>query len=241
MKTTFLFQVWPYVALAILGLGLVGRYALAPRASGTDDAAARATALYGASRLWRIAFLILALLHLSALLIPRSVLAWNSVPVRLYLLEGTGFLFGLVALAGGASVAFRHLVQSKGSVGGEIADALFLSLLFVSVVSGLLTAAFYRWASNWGAATLTPYLASVLQGRASTELIAQLPFTAQLHVASAFGAAALLPFSGVGLLVVGVAHRMAAVALKPVAAGGRATEALLRRMNPAAWIWPEED
>jgi nitrate reductase gamma subunit len=241
MKTTFLFQVWPYVALAILGLGLVGRYALAQRASGPNDAVARATALFGGGRLWRFALGVLALLHLASFFVPRSVLAWDGSPARLYLLEGTGFLFGLVALAGCASVAFRHLMQTKGSAGEQLADALFIALLIVSIVSGLLTAMFYRWASAWGAATLTPYLGSVAGGRASVDFVAQLPFLAQLHIVAGFALAAVLPFSGVGLLVVGVAHRLAAFVLRPVAAGGRAAEALLRRFNPAAWIWPEED
>jgi nitrate reductase gamma subunit len=242
VKITFLFQIWPYVALAILALGLVARFVLTGRASEAFNAElARAREIFAGGKLWRAGILLLLSAHLAGLLVPGSVVLWNSVPARLYLLEGAGLLLALVVLAGWAAAAWRHLSQSNGSLLGEIADALFLSVSLVAIVSGLLTALFYRWGSNWGTVILTPYLTSLLTGRPSATLVTQMPFLVQLHVFSAFGVAAALPFSGVAAFLIAALHRLLALADKPFAAGGRSAEAWLRRHNPAAWIWPEED
>jgi nitrate reductase gamma subunit len=243
MKNEFLFQVWPYLALAILGLGFIVRYAVASQRGAPRLAAelARARALFGGGVIWRASLLLLLLAHLVGLLLPQRLLTWDSVPVRLYLLEGAGFLVGLLVLAGWARLMSRQLARSKAPVGAEVADSLFLSLCFLGVSSGLLTAALYRWGAEWGTATLTPYTLSILQGAPRAGLIASLPFLVKLHVASAFGALALLPFSGVAPFVIAAVQRVLGWVGRPLAGGSRSAEGWFRKHNPSAWIWPEED
>src|SRR4051812_20145295 len=117
MKIMFLFQIWPYIALAIMALGLVGRFVLTGRGTEVFNAElARARAIFAGGKAWRTGVLLLLLGHLSGLLIPSSIVAWNNAPVRVYLLEGAGWLLAVVVLAGWAAVAWRHLSQSNGSL-----------------------------------------------------------------------------------------------------------------------------
>lgn len=51
--------------------------------------------------------------HLIGFLIPKEVLWWNSVPVRLYVLEITGLLFGLLALIGILALIWRRFTTPR--------------------------------------------------------------------------------------------------------------------------------
>jgi nitrate reductase gamma subunit len=169
------------------------------------------------------------------------VIAWTTVPARLYILEGVGVLAGVLMLIGWLRVMWRHFMNAEGSPLGEVADALFLSLGLVAVLTGLLTAILYRWGSAWGAATLTPYLQSLAEGRPRLDFLAAMPFVVKLHVASSFIALALLPFSSVAPFLIALLQRLFGLLGRPFGAGSRAAEEWLRKHNPAVWIWPEED
>jgi nitrate reductase gamma subunit len=242
MKITFLFEIWPYLTLGMLVLGFVARFALTGRDAPLFAAdLARARALFRFGPLWRLAVVVLLVAHFAGLVVPRSIVVWNEAPLRLLLLEGIGFAVGLVALGGWVVVTWRHLTQSDGSLAGEIADSLFLSVSLVALLSGLLTAALYRWGSSWGTAILTPYALSLLRRTPNAGFVTQMPFLVQLHVFSAFAVAGVFPFSGAATFAIAALQRLLGWAGRPFAAGGRSAEAWLRRHNPAAWIWPEED
>jgi nitrate reductase gamma subunit len=148
---------------------------------------------------------------------------------------------GLAAFTGWVALMWRNLKRHGGSVLAELSDTVLLALLFVGVVSGLLLAVLYRWGSSWGAMTLSPYVASVLRGKPASNFVVQMPFLVRLHVFSLFAAVAVTPLTRLGTVLAGVLQRIFILAGKPVSAAGRATEALFRKLNPAAWIWPEED
>ena len=57
---------------------------------------------------WHIGILIVLAGHIVGFAIPRQVLWWNGVPARLYLLETTGLLFGLLAFVGIVSLIVRR-------------------------------------------------------------------------------------------------------------------------------------
>jgi nitrate reductase gamma subunit len=204
MKTIILFRVWPYLALSVLVLGLAARWVAQrvrrppPLPSWPPPPMIAAPGVVGARpRPWGpLAWCLLALAHVVGILFPAAVLAWNAVPWRLYALEALGLAVGLSALVACAASARRHLLKGAPVAAG-IADSMFLSLLLLGVLSGLALAVGYRWGSSWSAATLTPYVASLEQGRPQAELVAELPFLIQLHVFAAFAAAAVLPFTSV--------------------------------------------
>jgi len=242
MRTEILFIVFPYAAVALLVVGLAARIFI----ERTDIDAARAEVQatwqrYRGGRVWRAALLLLAAGHIVGLLLPSSILAWNAEPLRLYVLEGSGVLLGLVALAGWGQVMWRHLGQHHGSKISEIADCVFLSLFFVAVGSGLLTALGYRWGSSWAGVTLTPYLRSLVFGDPLTSFADQMPVVVQLHILTLFGLLAVLPFTRLALFPVVAIDGIIGLAGRPLAAAGRAGQRAVDRLAPSRWLWPEED
>jgi nitrate reductase gamma subunit len=196
VKLQFLFCVWPYVAAAALLLGCLVRSAvvrLRSRPNQRGLATAPQTSGVRGSRVAASAWLLLFAGHVLGIGFPATVLAWNASPYRLYALEGAGFAMGLFALAAWILVAGRSLRSTDRSVAADVGDSVFLGLVFVGVLSGILMAVAYRWASSWGVATLSPYLASLAKGAPRTESLGRLPFLVQLHVVSAFGSLAVFP------------------------------------------------
>lgn len=242
MKSGLLFSAWPYIAVSLLAVGLLVRYLLERKqVPAVREEMSEAWTLFGGSRLWRLSVLLLIAGHAVSLLRPQSVLAWNSSSGRLYLLEALAFAAGLAALAGWTRILWRHLGRSNRSAITELSDTVFLALLLVGILSGLLMAVLYRWSSTWGALILTPYLASLVRLNPAAGLVRQMPFLVRLHVFSGFAALAVLPLTRLAAFLVFVLHSAFGVMARPVSAVGRATESWVRRHNPAAWLWPEED
>jgi len=242
MKPSLLFSAWPYVAVSLLATGLLVRYLLDRRhADVVREEMSEAWALFGGSRLWRLSVLLLIAGHALSLLGPRAVLAWNSSPGRLYLLEALAFAAGLAALAGWTRILWRHLGRTNRSAITELSDSVFLALLLLGILSGLLMAVLYRWGSSWGVLVLTPYVASLVKMDPAAGLAAQMPFLVRLHLFSAFAALAVLPLTRLAAFFVFALRGALAVLGRPASALGRALEKWLGKHNPAAWLWPEED
>jgi nitrate reductase gamma subunit len=235
-----LFVVWPYLALAIAAAGFLARLILIK--PGEVERGAGAWELLGGKKIWRAGWLLLLAGHVLALAAPRAILRWNGGgDVQVYALEGAGFLCGVLALVGLGGGLRRHLGRGRAPAAGEIADAAFLSALTVSLVSGLVIAARYRWASSWSAATVAPYVRSVAGGQPVAELAAGLPLMVQLHVVAALAAIAVLPLSRVGTALALLVRQAASVAGRPIAALQRAAQGFVRSRGLGEWIWPEED
>ena len=246
MKTAFLFQTWPYAAVMLFASGMAARYFGMPEpTSAKRHWPLDVRDLFRRTALLQISLFLLLLGHLAGVLSPQRVLLWTSVPVRLYALEILGFGAGLSALAGWALVTWRHVKQSDASIGSQAADAIFLSLLFTTLFSGSLTAILFRWGSSWGVITLTPYVVSLLHGRPAVGLVAGLPFLVRLHVFSAFATLAALPATRLAPVLTGGLRRGLRLTLSPVQvladSVSRIANVVARRLDPAIWIWPEED
>ena len=97
----FILIALPYVALFVFVIGTIWRY----RSTKFKFSSLSSQFLEGKDLFWgsvpfHWGMLVLFLGHLSAFLIPRGVLAWNSHPVRLLVLEITGFIFAIAVLVG---------------------------------------------------------------------------------------------------------------------------------------------
>jgi nitrate reductase gamma subunit len=242
MKPNTLFAVWPYVAFALLAGIIVFRYLMVrKRIDVMKFRIPEAKEVFRGSKLWHWGLLLLLAGHLVGFLFPKLVLRANTSAAGLFLVEGTFFALGVIALVGWASLMWRHLGRAGGSFFSEVADTILLGLIGVGLLSGLLMAIFYRWGSEWGVSILSPYILTVLRGQPTIAFAAQMPFLVQLHVFSMFAGIAVLPFTRLSPFLVLALHRVLALGGRPVAAGFDAMEAWLRRQNLAARIWPEED
>lgn len=242
MKTNFLFAAWPYIALSLLLVGMGVRYLLDRRQmDAVRKEMSEAWAVFGGSSIWRATLLLLFTVHLAGLIFPRAILWWNGSAGRLYFLEATGFLAGIAAFVCWCLLMWKHLGHSNRSAVTELSDTIFLSLLLVGILSGVLTAALYRWGSTWGVLTLSPYLVSLMRAKPSAGFASQMPFMVRLHVFSAFAALAVFPLTRLAAFLVFASDWTFGLLGRPLASGTRALEAWMRKHSPAAWLWPEED
>jgi nitrate reductase gamma subunit len=144
--------------------------------------------------------------HLIGLLFPAQVLWFNGVPLRLYILESTGLLFGLLCLVGLVNLIVRRHVSSRIRAVTSPMDVVVLLLLLVQVGLGVYTALFYRWGSSWYAASAVPYLRSLFTLQPDLKSIAPLPLVVKLHIVNAYVLLAVFPFSRLVHMLVAPIH-----------------------------------
>jgi nitrate reductase gamma subunit len=191
-----LFAVLPYVAFVLLVWGTIERLLRRPYSVSSGSS----QFLENRRHFWTLVpfhygIVVVLLGHLLAVLLPQSLVAWNTVPLRLYLLEATGLMFGLLATIGFAGVILRRAtVEGVRSTTRPI-DWVVYAMLLLQLVSGVMLAVAYSWGSAWSTATLTPYLWSILLLQPDITTVAALPLGVKLHVAGAFILAGLFPFS----------------------------------------------
>lgn len=139
--------------------------------------------------------LVILLGHLVALLIPSSFTAWNSVPVRLYWLEITGFALGVWALGGLLVLLYRRFSSSRIRAVTTPMDMVVLLLLGAQIATGLAIALWYRFGSFWGPEVFTPYIRSLFTLDPRPELLADLAIVVRLHAFLFFVFLAVFPFT----------------------------------------------
>ena len=191
-----LFGFFPYAAvvLAIAGTlwrGLSNRFSI----SSLSSQFLETRRLFWGSVPWHYGILVILTGHLIGFLIPRSVLAWNGEPLRLYVLEAAALAFGILTLWGLVVLIIRRASSARLRVVTSAMDVVLLLALLIQIVAGLWTAIFYRWGSSWYAAVAVPYLYSLLTLNPDVSLVANLPIMVKIHILGAFVLIALLPFT----------------------------------------------
>lgn len=197
--TTFdqlLFAVLPYVAMVVFLLGTIHRY----RAETFTYSSLSSQLLENRHHFWALVpfhYGIIAVLggHLIAFLIPRQVLLWNRVPLRLYVLEVTALIFGISALVGFIAIIVRRISAPKVRVVTTPADWILYALLLVLLFSGVYVAVFQRWGSSWFAAAAVPYLRSLVRLNPDIGAIAAMPWPVKIHILDAWLVIAFFPFT----------------------------------------------
>lgn len=191
-----LFQVFPYVALALLIIVSIQRMRGKPFSvsSLSSQLLERKLLYFGSVPFhWGVLFILLG--HLLALLLPQGLLLWNAVPMRLFVLEITGLALALWTLGGLLVLLYRRLSNRRILAVTRPTDVIVLLLLLVSILTGILTAVMYRYGSFWFPSVFTPYLWSIFTLRPRPELVADLPFWIQLHVFNFWLLLAVFPFT----------------------------------------------
>jgi nitrate reductase gamma subunit len=191
-----LFAALPYVALFTFFLVTIQRY----RRQSFTYSSLSSQFLENRRHFWAMVpfhYGILAVLagHILGLLIPQSVLLWNSVPLRLYVLEVTGLALGLLTLVGLASLIVRRLATRHVRVVTSFGDWALYVLLATQVASGVALALFYPWGSSWYASSAAPYLWSIVKLQPDIVFVAAAPWLVKLHIVNAFLLVAIFPFT----------------------------------------------
>lgn len=186
----------PYIALAVFLIGTIWRYtATKYKFSSLSTQFLEGRQLFWGSVPFHMGMLFLVFGHLSAFLIPRGVLLWNSHPARLIVLEVTAFIFGIAVLIGLGNLIYRRLSNPRVAILTSKMDYVILFLLMTQVVTGLWVAYNFRWGSSWFASVLTPYLWSIFRFQPDTGAVSALPWVIKLHIVGAYLIVLLIPFS----------------------------------------------
>lgn len=196
MFDSLLYIVFPYAALTLAIVVTIQRYlkrgftysSLSSQFLESDE-------LFYGSVPWHIGILMVLLGHVIGFAIPRQVLWFNGVPARLYLLEATALLFGLLALVGMVNLIVRRITSPRIRAVTSMMDIVVLLVLLVQVGLGVYIALFYRWGSSWYATSAVPYLRSLFTLQPDLTMIAPLPLAVKLHIVNAYVFLAILPFT----------------------------------------------
>ena len=196
MLETFLFGVSPYVALVIMIIGLIWRYTTNQFSySSVSSQFLENRQLFWGSVPWHYGIIIILLAHLVGVFFPDGVQAINGIPLRLYIMEGTALALSLSLLVGLIVLMLRRGVSANVRVTTSFMDVVLLSVLLAQVVTGILTAVFYRWGSAWFVQTATPYFWSLFTLSPKVEYMTALPLLSKLHAINFFILVALFPFT----------------------------------------------
>jgi len=196
MLDNLFYIIFPYAAITLAIVVTVQRYlkrgftysSLSSQFLESDE-------LFYGSVPWHIGILVVLAGHVIGFAIPRQVLWFNGVPARLYLLEATALLFGLLALVGMVNLIVRRITSPRIRAVTSVMDIVVLLVLLIQVALGVYIALFYRWGSSWYAASAVPYLRSLFTLQPDLTMIAPLPLAVKLHMLNAYVFLAILPFS----------------------------------------------
>lgn len=193
---TFLFAVLPYVAFFTFFLVTIQRY----RQRRFSYSSLSSQFLENQKHFWGMVpfhFGILFVLagHIVAFLFPRELLLFNSVPIRVFILEVTALIFGLLTIVGLIASLTRRIGESKIRRVTSHSDWVVYVLLLIQVISGLAVAIWVPWGSSWFAATVTPYLWSLLQLNPDYSAIAMMPALVKIHIVNAYVLIGFFPFT----------------------------------------------
>lgn len=195
-STLLLFVVAPYLAMALFFIGTIRRYVKAP----FTYSSLSSQFLENRRHFWALVpfhygIVVVLTGHVVAFLLPRQLLWWNAEPLRRLILEASALSFGLLTLVGIAGALARRLTVSKVRRVTTPLDWIVIGLLAVQIAAGVSVAVLHPWGSSWFAATVTPYLWSLVLLRPDTSFVALMPLAVKLHVAGAWLLIALTPFS----------------------------------------------
>jgi len=192
----FLFVGLPYMAFLVCTVGVIYRY----RQRGFTVSSLSSQFLEGKNLFWgsvpfHVGILVVFLGHLATFLLPRATLAWNSIPVRLIILEVTAFTFGLTVLLGLAALMYRRFTTPRVRAVTTGMDIVLELLLLAQIVFGLWIALGYRWGASWFASDLSPYLWSLFKLSPETSAVFALPWVIKAHIVGAFAIILIIPFT----------------------------------------------
>jgi len=191
-----LFAVLPYLAFFTFFLVTIQRY----RQRTFSYSSLSSQFLENQRHFWSLVpfhygILVVVVGHLIAFAFPRELLAFNSKPIRLYILEVSALIFGLMTLVGLIASIGRRITEPKVRGLTTFSDWVLYAVLLVQIASGVYVAVFHPWGSSWFAASVTPYLWSLISLNPDVGAMGAMPLSVKLHVINAYVMIGLFPFT----------------------------------------------
>lgn len=207
LPNLFCFVALPYVAAILFLVGTIHRYrATAFKVSSLSSQFLEGRRLFWASVPFHFGILVVFTGHLVAFLIPSGILAWNSNPVRLLVLQITAWAFGLSVLVGLLGLLARRITEPRVRMVTTRMDLVIEILLLVQTGLGLYIGYAHRWGSSWFAADLSPYLWSLIKLDPQITAVSAMPRIIQLHIVNAFVIFSIFPFTRLVHILVAPFH-----------------------------------
>ena len=110
----FLFVALPYLAFAVFFIGTIQRY----RQQSFTYSSLSSQLLENKQHFWGLVpfhygILVILVGHVIGFAVPRAVLAWNGRPLRLYILEVSALICGMLSFVGLVTAVFRRIRYPK--------------------------------------------------------------------------------------------------------------------------------
>ncbi len=196
MFDALLFSVLPYVVMFTFFLVTIQRY----RQKSFSYSSLSSQFLDNDRHFWSLVpfhygILVVLAGHIAAFLFPRELLAFNSKPWRLYILEITALTGGLMTVTGLMAAIVRRWTSAKIRTVTTASDWVVYALLFMQVANGVYIALAYPWGSSWFATSISPYLWSLVSLSPDISTIAPLPWGVKLHIVNAYLLIGFFPFT----------------------------------------------
>ncbi|MHC5210705.1 MAG: respiratory nitrate reductase subunit gamma [Planctomycetota bacterium] len=196
MFDLLLFGVLPYMAMGVFLVVTIQRY----RQRTFTYSSLSSQFLENRRHFWgsvpfHYGLLFVLFLHLAGLFVPRWILAWNAVPLRLFITETTGLAMALITVVGLFNIVLRRLTDSKSRTVTSVSDWIVYALLAVQVLSGIGVALFHGWGSSWFATSMTPWLWSLVTLQPELAYVSAMPWLVKLHVVNAWLLIGFFPFT----------------------------------------------
>jgi nitrate reductase gamma subunit len=192
----FLFGALPYVAMTIFFIVTIQRY----RQDSFGYSSLSSQFLENRQHFWSLVpfhygLLIVLAGHVVAFLMPRSILLWNARPARLYILEVSALICGVLTVVGLLMALARRSRSNKVRRVTTRSDWVLYGILLFQVTTGVLMAVFVGWGSSWFAAAISPYLWSLVKLQPEINYVIGLPWLVKLHIVSAWVLIGFFPFT----------------------------------------------
>lgn len=196
MLDNILFGQLPYVFITIAIVGTIWRF-VTNRYSWSSQSSQflENKVLFFGSVPWHFGIVLVLLAHIFAIFFPSAILGWNSQPARLYVLEASGLILGILALFGLLLFIYRRLTISRVRSVTSTMDVIILIVLLIQIVTGLGNAIWFKWGSSWYAAAAVPWIKSILTLSPNVAYVSSLPLLTKIHIFNALIFILLIPFS----------------------------------------------
>ena len=196
MLDNILFGQLPYVFITIAIVGTIWRF-VTNRYSWSSQSSQflENKVLFFGSVPWHFGIVLVLLAHILAIIFPSTLLSINSQPTRLYIVEATGLILGILALFGLLLFIYRRLTISRVRAVTSTMDVIILIVLLIQIVTGLGNAIWFKWGSSWYAAAAVPWIKSILTLSPNVAYVSSLPLLTKIHIFNALIFILLIPFS----------------------------------------------